>query len=335
MASPASRLVLATALLIGALAISGAAAASHPTTPAAPDFGPNVKIFDPSMSTSAIKATVDAIAAQQLSNQFGTERYALLFMPGTYGSAADPLNFQVGLLRGGCRTRQLAERRQRERHDRFLQPVLLRRLHRARELLALGVEPDHQRRGQGRLPDRRVLGDLAGRADEARPRQRLRDAHGLLHGPVLRQRRLHRRLAVHGQHHRQRLAAAVPGQEQRSRRLDERRLEPGLRGRPRGAAAGLPRPALHDTRHQPRVAREAVPLRGLAQPFQRLRPRRAVRVLGHDAGPPARRPGARSRSRASSSRSPPTASSRSTTRCRAARTSSSRRASTTSTGRSG
>ena len=96
MASPASRLVLATALLIGALAISGAAAASHPATPAAPDFGPNVKIFDPSMSTSAIKATVDAIAAQQLSNQFGTERYALLFMPGAYGSAADPLNFQVG-----------------------------------------------------------------------------------------------------------------------------------------------------------------------------------------------------------------------------------------------
>jgi hypothetical protein len=48
------------------------------------------------MSTSAIKATVDAIAAQQLSNQFGTERYALLFMPGSYGSASGPLNFQVG-----------------------------------------------------------------------------------------------------------------------------------------------------------------------------------------------------------------------------------------------
>ena len=51
-----------------------------------PDFGPNVKIFDPSMSTSQIKATVDAIADQQLSNQFGTQRYALLFKPGTYGT---------------------------------------------------------------------------------------------------------------------------------------------------------------------------------------------------------------------------------------------------------
>jgi hypothetical protein len=29
-------------------------------------------------------------------NQFGAERYALLFEPGTYGSAADPLTFQVG-----------------------------------------------------------------------------------------------------------------------------------------------------------------------------------------------------------------------------------------------
>jgi hypothetical protein len=63
---------------------------------AAPDFGPNVKIFDPSMPMSQIKATLDAITAQQVSNQFGTQRYALLFMPGTYGTGADPLNFQVG-----------------------------------------------------------------------------------------------------------------------------------------------------------------------------------------------------------------------------------------------
>ena len=58
--------------------------------------GPNVMIFDPSMPTSQIQATVDAIANQQLSNQFGAQRYALLFKPGTYGSAAVPLTFQVG-----------------------------------------------------------------------------------------------------------------------------------------------------------------------------------------------------------------------------------------------
>ena len=48
------------------------------------------------MPQSQIQATVDSIASQQVGNQFGTQRYALLFEPGTYGSAADPLIFQVG-----------------------------------------------------------------------------------------------------------------------------------------------------------------------------------------------------------------------------------------------
>jgi len=64
--------------------------------PGQPDLGPNVIVFDPSMPTSQIQATVDAIAAQQVPNQFGSERYALLFKPGTYGSAAEPLIVQVG-----------------------------------------------------------------------------------------------------------------------------------------------------------------------------------------------------------------------------------------------
>ena len=41
-------------------------------------------------------ATVDSIANQQVDNEFGSQRYALLFKPGTYGSQANPLNFQVG-----------------------------------------------------------------------------------------------------------------------------------------------------------------------------------------------------------------------------------------------
>lgn len=63
---------------------------------AARSLGPNVLVFDPTMSVSQIKAQVDAIASQQAANEFGPERYALLFKPGTYGSAAEPLNFQVG-----------------------------------------------------------------------------------------------------------------------------------------------------------------------------------------------------------------------------------------------
>ena len=65
-------------------------------TPTAPNFGANVYIFDPSMPLSQIQSTVNSIAAQQVSNQFGTQRYALLFEPGTYGSSSTPLNFQVG-----------------------------------------------------------------------------------------------------------------------------------------------------------------------------------------------------------------------------------------------
>ncbi|MGE5434856.1 MAG: adenylyl cyclase [Candidatus Doudnabacteria bacterium] len=82
--------VAAAFVLALALALSGGAAA------ATPDLGPNVIVFDPSMPTSQIQATVDAIASKQVSNQFGTDRYALLFKPGMYGSSSAPLNFQVG-----------------------------------------------------------------------------------------------------------------------------------------------------------------------------------------------------------------------------------------------
>jgi hypothetical protein len=61
-----------------------------------PNFGSSVYIFNPSMPQSEIQATVDAVAKQQVSNQFGTQRYALLFEPGTYGSKIAPLNFQIG-----------------------------------------------------------------------------------------------------------------------------------------------------------------------------------------------------------------------------------------------
>ncbi|MGH3154095.1 MAG: adenylyl cyclase [Streptosporangiaceae bacterium] len=59
-------------------------------------FGPNVYVFSPGMPQASIQSTLDSIAGQQVSNQFGSQRYAVLFEPGTYGSAADPLIFQVG-----------------------------------------------------------------------------------------------------------------------------------------------------------------------------------------------------------------------------------------------
>lgn len=77
---------------------AGTAPAAVPAAvPAAPvDLGPDVKVFDPSMTVTQIKAVVDGIAAQQVDDEMGTRRYALLFKPGTYGTPSNPLVFQVG-----------------------------------------------------------------------------------------------------------------------------------------------------------------------------------------------------------------------------------------------
>ncbi|MCU1536604.1 MAG: secreted protein, partial [Humibacillus sp.] len=70
-----------------------AAAAPASTTP---DLGAHTLVFDPSMPQSEIQAKVDAVAKEQVPNEMGSARYALLFKPGTYGTAAAPLSFQVG-----------------------------------------------------------------------------------------------------------------------------------------------------------------------------------------------------------------------------------------------
>ncbi|HET7505779.1 MAG TPA: sialidase [Kofleriaceae bacterium] len=54
------------------------------STGGAPNFGPNVIIFDPSMATSTIQGQINSIYSQQQNSQFGTGRFALLFKQGTY-----------------------------------------------------------------------------------------------------------------------------------------------------------------------------------------------------------------------------------------------------------
>jgi hypothetical protein len=85
-----TRLAGAVLVVVSAVLLSSGPAA------AAPSFGPNVVVLDPSMSQASIQSKLDAISTQQVSNQFGTQRYAVLFEPGTYGSDADPLVFQLG-----------------------------------------------------------------------------------------------------------------------------------------------------------------------------------------------------------------------------------------------
>ncbi len=86
---------LAGGLLLGVAVLSAPAIAQKGAAPSAPDFGPNVLVFDPSMPTSQIQQAVDAVTARQVDSEFSTQRYSLLFKPGIYGSDT-PLIIQVG-----------------------------------------------------------------------------------------------------------------------------------------------------------------------------------------------------------------------------------------------
>ena len=86
-----------------ALVLTGLVAGPvYAAPPAAPpgsgsvDLGPDVKVFDPSMPTAQIRAVVDAVYEQQVDNEMGSQRLALLFKPGVYGSVDDPLLVRVG-----------------------------------------------------------------------------------------------------------------------------------------------------------------------------------------------------------------------------------------------
>jgi hypothetical protein len=96
-------LITLTGLFAPLSAVPQAAAATARNTthgssvpPTGGSLGPNVYVFDPTMPQSSIQNTLDTIVSRQAGNQFGPERYALLFKPGTYGSQAGPLVFSVG-----------------------------------------------------------------------------------------------------------------------------------------------------------------------------------------------------------------------------------------------
>jgi hypothetical protein len=84
------------AALAVAVTLTGTAAAAAQEGGGIPDLGVNVTVFDPSMPVSEIQATLDATHAAQVDNEMGTDRYAYLFMPGSYGTAENPLQIKVG-----------------------------------------------------------------------------------------------------------------------------------------------------------------------------------------------------------------------------------------------
>src|SRR5262245_25905053 len=67
----------------------GATPSSNGGDPPAPDFGPNVFVFDPATPAADIQSRFDSMFAEQFRNQFGTSRYAVLFKPGAYNVDAN------------------------------------------------------------------------------------------------------------------------------------------------------------------------------------------------------------------------------------------------------
>ena len=59
---------------------------SQPLSAQTPNFGPNVKIIDPTMSPADVQAALNAVNSE---TQFSSNRYQVFFMPGTYSVQAE------------------------------------------------------------------------------------------------------------------------------------------------------------------------------------------------------------------------------------------------------
>jgi len=79
----AIRLGLAV-VVVGLVAIAATPARAQAKLGAKPDFGPNVLVFDSSTPAADIQAQIDKVYAIQQKSEFGSARYALLFLPGKY-----------------------------------------------------------------------------------------------------------------------------------------------------------------------------------------------------------------------------------------------------------
>ncbi|WP_062209288.1 hypothetical protein [Demequina oxidasica] len=90
--------IAACAALVAGAALASPASAHGSSQPnsTSPDFGPNVTIFTPDTPLAEIQATMDALADETRDAEMSTERHAVYFMPGDYGTDQTPLQFEVG-----------------------------------------------------------------------------------------------------------------------------------------------------------------------------------------------------------------------------------------------
>jgi hypothetical protein len=76
-----TRIALTSALMLAQICVALAGGSKHATKP---ELGPNVLVFDPAMPQATMQQQIDKIYAGERRNEFGPERYALLFLPGEY-----------------------------------------------------------------------------------------------------------------------------------------------------------------------------------------------------------------------------------------------------------
>lgn len=86
---PRAKRAAAGLILTASLAVAGPLGRpAHAQT--APNFGPNVYIFDPSMSGATISSKLTSLSSE---GQFSTNRYAILFKPGTYNGVSSEVGY--------------------------------------------------------------------------------------------------------------------------------------------------------------------------------------------------------------------------------------------------
>jgi hypothetical protein len=204
-----------------------AAGAVAPSTTGG-ELGPNVYVFGPSMSQASIQSTLNSIASEQVPNQFGAQRFAVLFEPGTYGSSTDPLIFTVGYYTSvaglGLNPGDVVINGSINVYNQCFGSncIALDNFWRSLSNLTINVT-GNKPGGNGCSANTDFW------AAAASPHQRPAVPDGLLRRlSGLRQRRVHRRLRVHRLNHHQRFPAAVGDEEQQSGWLEQRSMESGL-----------------------------------------------------------------------------------------------------------
>lgn len=86
------------AALVGSVVIAAPATAATAASPppGTPDLGPNVTVFSADQPIEQIQSALDTLADQQRDAEMSAARHAVYFLPGTYGTAEHPLQFEVG-----------------------------------------------------------------------------------------------------------------------------------------------------------------------------------------------------------------------------------------------